>query len=152
MNRQIACIAALIVLSMPTLSFSAKLSLEIFVSEPNEINVTSALIMGSTEMMVVSSQGTKSSANRLADTIEGKRLKLKYIYLTHPHLDHSQGAGILLNRFPEAKFIASPEVARLQRIRIALDDKLAKSRYEENAAVPSVPAEDYAESQILIER
>ncbi|WP_026971100.1 MBL fold metallo-hydrolase [Aliagarivorans marinus] len=127
------------------------LSLEIFVAEPEEINVTSALIMGPTEMMVMSAQGTRSAALRLADLIESKGLALKYVFLSHPHLDHSQGAGILLERFPEARFIATPEVAALQRHRIPLDDKMATSRYGTNAAVPSLPAEDYLADTIEID-
>ncbi len=137
--------------SAPAVSDEYSLSLEIFVSDPNEINVTSVLIMGTNEMMVVSAQGTKSAALRLADTIESKGLILKYIFLTHPHLDHSQGAGILLQRFPEAKFIATPKVGVLQRLRMDADDKLAKKRHKNNAAVPSVPTEDHEEDSLDID-
>ena len=82
--------------------------------------MTSVLIMGQTEMMVVCAQAKRSSAMRLADLIASKGLDLKYVFLTHPHLDHSQGAGILLERFPSAEFIATPEVGKLQRHRIRL--------------------------------
>ena len=134
-----------------TAASEGELTLEVFVSEPNEINVTSPLIMGPTEMMVMSAQGTKSAAIRLADRIEeikGDRT-LKYIFLSHPHLDHSQGAGILLERFPEAQFIATPEVAALQRFRMVPDDELAMRRHKTNAAVPSVPVTTYTEDEIL---
>ena len=129
----------------------SQLSLEIFVSEPNEVNVTSALIMGPTEMMVVSAQGTKSAAIDLADVIEGKGKSLKYIFLTHPHLDHAQGASVLKQRFPEARFIATPITAFMQRNRIPTSDALAVARYGDNAAVPSVPAEDYHGSKLFID-
>ena len=124
-------------------SSAAPLELEVFVSEPKEINITSVLVMGPREMMVVSAQGTKSAATRLADLIASKDRTLKYIFLTHPHLDHSQGAGVLLKRFPEAQFIATPEVAALQRRRMPMDDALAAARFGDNAAIPSVPAEDF---------
>ena len=127
------------------------LSLEVFVAEPEEINVTSALIMGPTEMMVVCAQATRSSANRLADLIESKDRELRYVFLTHAHLDHSQGAGILLERFPGARFIATPEVGALQRLRIPADDDLASSRYGDNAAIPSIPVEDYAGDRIMVD-
>jgi len=130
--------------------WASELKLEIFVSEPNEINVTSPLIMGPTEMMVVAAQATKASATRLAETIKKKGLKLKYIFLTHAHQDHSQGAGILLNQFPKAKFIATPEVAALQRKRLPHDNELSKKRHGENAAI-GVPAEDYTASTLDID-
>ena len=58
-----------------------------------EVNVNSVLIMGRTETPVVRAQGTRSAALRLADVIASKDLSLGYVYLTHPHLDHSQGAS-----------------------------------------------------------
>ncbi|MPW28102.1 MBL fold metallo-hydrolase [Agarivorans sp. B2Z047] len=148
---QLLFISTFMFSSMYSNANESKLSLEVFISEPSEINVTSALIKGSSEMMVVSAQGTKSAANRLADQIEKTGLTLKYIFLTHPHLDHSQGASVLTKRFPEAQFIATPEVAALQRHRIELDDDLASSRHGDNAAIPSVPAIDYSETSLLID-
>lgn len=127
------------------------LELEIFVSEPAEINVVSTLIMGPEHMMVVSAQATKSAASRLADLIEEKDRKLVYIFLTHPHFDHYQGASVLKERFPDARFIAPPEVARLQRVRAPMDDENSSARMGDNAAVPSPPAEDYASDVIEID-
>ena len=127
------------------------LKLEIFVSEPEEINLSSALIIGPTEMMVVCAQTTKSAANRLADLIDQHARKLKYIFLTHPHFDHHLGAGILKERFPEARFIASPEVGRLQRIRRTYDENFAQQSLGDNTPTPSIPVEDYDADTILID-
>ena len=135
----------------PSQQQRSNLNLEIFVAEPDEINVTSALIMGPSEMMVVSAQGTKSAATRLADRIEATGLDLRYIFLTHPHLDHSQGAGILLERFPGAEFVTTPEIAFVQKHRMAIDDVFAKARYGDNAAIPSVPVQAYRENTFLID-
>ncbi|EAQ64181.1 hypothetical protein MED121_01075 [Marinomonas sp. MED121] len=127
------------------------LEVDIFVSEPAEINTTSAIIKGKAEMMVVSAQPNISAANRLADTIEETGLTLKYIFVTHAHLDHFQGAVILLKRFPNAEFIATPKVANMIEARIELSDDLARSRYGDNAAVPSIPATPYSKNIILID-
>ena len=132
-------------------SQNAQLELELFVSEPDEINVVSALIIGPTEMMVVSAQGTKSAANRLADRIEETDRTLRYIFLTHPHFDHHQGASVLKARFPMARFVASPDVARLQRVRAPMDDEQSRARLGANAAVPYVLAEDYPADTIEID-
>ena len=148
--KSILAIAATL-LWLPAATLASELELEIFVAEPEEINVTSALIMGPTEMLVVCGQATRSSATRLADLIASKDRELEFVFLTHPHLDHSQGAGILLERFPSARFIAVPAVGELQRLRIPADDDLAASRYGDNAAIPSVPVEDYLDQTIVID-
>lgn len=122
-----------------------------FVSQPQEINVSSPIVFGDTEAIVFAPQGTKSSANRLADVIEKTGRKLKYVYLGHPHLDHSQGASVLKERFPNAKFIAEPKVAALQRLRIADNDEMANKRYGENAAIPSIPFEDFDSDKLFID-
>ncbi|MEM9022768.1 MAG: MBL fold metallo-hydrolase [Bacteroidota bacterium] len=127
------------------------LELEVYVSEPAEVNVTSVLIMGPTEMVVVCAQATKSSVNRLADLIEEKGRTLKYIFLTHPHFDHHLGGRILKERFPEARYVASPEVARLQQVRTGYDDQFAQQNLGENAVVPSIPVEPYADSTFTID-
>ena len=108
---------ALIVLSLSAIptALGSGLELEIFVSEPEEINITSVLIKGPTEMMVMCAQGQKSSATRLADRIEEIGLELKYIFLSHAHLDHSQGAGILKERFPKAEMEYKHNSSKVKR-------------------------------------
>ncbi|WP_372572326.1 MBL fold metallo-hydrolase [Ruegeria jejuensis] len=150
MQKLTTFVAATALSLMGGASLADGLELEIFVSEPNEINVTSALIMGPTEMMVMSAQGTRSSAERLADLIDSKGLDLEYIFLSHPHLDHSQGASVLLERFPDAKFISTPEIAAVQTHRIPIDDAAAAARHKENA-LTSIPAEPYEGDTIEID-
>lgn len=122
-----------------------------FISEANEINVSSSLIMGEKEIVVVATQATKYASERLADEIEKTGLKLTYVYLGHAHLDHSQGASILKQRFPDAKFVAEPTVAKLQQLRIESDDERAIARFGDNAAVPSVPFEPLDSDVLMIE-
>lgn len=122
-----------------------------FISEESEINVSSTLIMGKKEAMVVTAQATKSSATRLAEEIKKTGLALTYVFLDHAHLDHSQGAVVLKEYFPEAKFIAAPKVAALQQVRMKADDEMAIKRYGDNAAVPSIPFQAYNENTIMLE-
>lgn len=127
------------------------LRLRHFVSETNEINVSSSMIMGNKEMILVATQATKLAAGRLADEIEKTGLKLTTVYLGHAHLDHSQGASVLKKRFPEAQFVAAPRVAELQQFRMEADDERAISRYGELAAVPSVPFEPLDSDRLMLE-
>lgn len=127
------------------------LRLKHFVSELNEINVSSSMIMGEKEMVLVATQATKLSAERLADEIEKTGLSLTTVYLGHAHLDHSQGAAILQQRFPNARFLAAPDVARLQQFRMAADDERARNRYGKYAAVPSVPFQPLDSNKLILE-
>ncbi|WP_372572315.1 MBL fold metallo-hydrolase [Ruegeria jejuensis] len=122
-----------------------------FISQANEINVSSSLIMGDKEVICVTAQATKYAAERLADEIEKTGRKLTYIYLDHPHLDHSQGATILKQRFPDAKCVGAPKVVKLQHLRMAADDEMARKRYGDNAAVPSLPFEPLDTDKIMLE-
>ncbi|WP_430413811.1 MBL fold metallo-hydrolase [Parasphingorhabdus sp.] len=127
------------------------LRLRHFVSELNEINVSSSMIMGEQDMVLVATQATKLAAERLADEIEATGLNLETVYLGHAHTDHSQGASVLKQRFPEAQFLAAPRVSELQQLRMADDDERAISRFGENAAVPSVPFEPFDSDVITLE-
>jgi glyoxylase-like metal-dependent hydrolase (beta-lactamase superfamily II) len=48
----------------------------------------------------------------LADSIAATGKNLKYIYITHPHGDHFYGLQLLLDRFPNAKAIATKAVVK----------------------------------------
>ena len=122
-----------------------------FISQANEINVSSSLVMGEKELILFTAQATKYAAERLADEIEKTGLELTYVYLDHAHLDHSQGASVLVKRFPDAKFVGAPKVVQLQRLRMKSDDKMARKRYGDNAAVPSIPFEPLDSDRLMIE-
>lgn len=51
----------------------------------------------------------------LADWIESKGRRLEAIYLTHAHPDHFFGLTALLERFPDARAIARPNVVAAMR-------------------------------------
>ena len=48
-----------------------------------------------------------NSLKKSLDYLKIKKNDLDYILLTHPHIDHAGGVGILLNSFPQAKIICS---------------------------------------------
>lgn len=122
-----------------------------FISQPEELNLSSSLIMGDKEIICVTAQATKSAAERLADVIEETGRKLTYVYLDHPHYDHSQGASVLIKRFPDAQFVAEPKVAKLQQLRMKFEDDFARSDLGENAAVPSIPFQPLAADKLMID-
>src|SRR5689334_7479530 len=86
---------------------STPLALDVYTADAQGIGVTSALIYGETEALLVDTQFRISDAEKLADRIAGKGRRLKAILVTHPHFDHFYGASVLLRRFPGTPVYAS---------------------------------------------
>ncbi|QGY32312.1 MBL fold metallo-hydrolase [Pantoea cypripedii] len=81
-------------------------------SDKNDgFGVTSTIIYGDTDAILVDAQFTLSNAHRLvADLMELKR-DLKIIYLTHLHPDHYLGLEVIKSVYPNAKVVAYKEAA-----------------------------------------
>jgi glyoxylase-like metal-dependent hydrolase (beta-lactamase superfamily II) len=86
---------------------STPLALDIYTADTQGIGVTSTLVYGDTEAILVDTQFRISDAEKLADRIAGKGRRLKAIVVTHPHFDHFYGASVLLRRFPGTPVYAS---------------------------------------------
>lgn len=81
-------------------------------SDTNDgFGVTSTIIYGDTDAMLVDAQFTLSNAHRLvAELMELKR-DLKFIYLTHLHPDHYLGLEVIKSVYPSAEVVAYKKVA-----------------------------------------
>ena len=71
--------------------------------------ITSTLIFGEYDAVLVDAMTTVAEAEALADWVALHNRNLETIYITHAHFDHFYGLGILLDRFPGARAIATPE-------------------------------------------
>ncbi|MEV7661936.1 MBL fold metallo-hydrolase [Paenarthrobacter sp. NPDC089316] len=71
---------------------------------------TATLISGATEVVLIDALYLKDDVQDLGDLIERTEKKLTTIYVTHDHADHYLGSGPLLERFPDAKYVALPGV------------------------------------------
>src|SRR4029077_19542628 len=70
--------------------------------------ITSTLIYGEYDAVLVDTLATVTEAEALADWVALHHRNLTTIYITHGHLDHFGGLGVLLRRYPEARAIATP--------------------------------------------
>ena len=105
---------ALIALSVVARAESSALALDVYTADTHPaavadtgIGVTSTLIYGDHEAILVDTQFRISDAEKLADRIAAKGRRLKAILVTHPHFDHFYGASVLLKRFPGTPVYAS---------------------------------------------
>ena len=77
--------------------------------------MASTLIYGSREAVLVDAFLTVGQAEDLAAWVASKGKRLKAIYITHGHGDHWFGVGTLLERFPDAKVLATSDVIEVMR-------------------------------------
>ena len=110
---------------------TAKLSWDVFVTpglpvvtadRPPGITETffqataSTLIYGDRDAVLVDAFMTVAQATVLADWAASKGKNLTTIYITHGHGDHWFGAGTLLQRFPNARLLATPNTIEAMRL------------------------------------
>ena len=78
--------------------------------------MTSTLIFGEDEAVLVDALTTVAEAEALASWVALHHRNLTTIYITHGHIDHFAGLSVLLQRFPDARAIATAKsVALMQK-------------------------------------
>jgi glyoxylase-like metal-dependent hydrolase (beta-lactamase superfamily II) len=77
--------------------------------------ISSTLIYGKRDAVLVDAFITVEQADALVDWVEASGKNLTMIYVTHGHGDHFFGIGALLDRFPNARAVATPDVVKLMR-------------------------------------
>jgi glyoxylase-like metal-dependent hydrolase (beta-lactamase superfamily II) len=77
--------------------------------------MASTLIYGVRDAVLVDAFMTVKQANALADWVAARGKNVTTIYITHGHGDHWFGVGTLLERFPNAKAVATPNTVKVMR-------------------------------------
>ena len=77
--------------------------------------ISSTLISGERDAVLVDTPITIEQARALANWIAARGKNLTTIYATHGHGDHFFGTSTILERFPGARFVARPEVIKVMR-------------------------------------
>jgi glyoxylase-like metal-dependent hydrolase (beta-lactamase superfamily II) len=83
--------------------------------------ISATLITGERDAVLVDAVMTSGQAAELGDWAAATGKNLTTVYVTHGHGDHWLGLGTILERFPDAKAVAIPSVARNIASQIASD-------------------------------
>src|ERR1700676_3220125 len=77
--------------------------------------ISSTLIYGKRDAVLVDAFITVEQADALAGWVKRSGKNLTTIYATHGHGDHFFGIGALQDRFPNARAVATPDVVKVMR-------------------------------------
>jgi glyoxylase-like metal-dependent hydrolase (beta-lactamase superfamily II) len=88
----------------------APLTLSVYTSDAYGYAVTSTVVYGEREAMLIDPQFLRTPANEVVDLIRSTGRELTLIYSTHAHPDHFLGVAAILEAFPNARYVALPEV------------------------------------------
>src|SRR6202051_1084925 len=79
------------------------------------VPTSATLIFGQQDAVLVDAFLTIEQAATLVEWVAASGKNLTTIYITHGHGDHFFGIGALLNRFPKARAVATPDVVETMR-------------------------------------
>lgn len=69
-----------------------KISIDVFVGAENAFHVTSTIVSGEHDAVLIDAQFTRSDAQGLAEKIKATGKNLTTVYVTHGHPDHYWGS------------------------------------------------------------
>jgi glyoxylase-like metal-dependent hydrolase (beta-lactamase superfamily II) len=85
------------------------------------VSNSATLISGRKDAVLVDTFLTLDQAKVLADWVAASGKNLTAIYVTHGHGDHFFGLGPLLERFPQARALATPEIVEAMERNLSPD-------------------------------
>jgi glyoxylase-like metal-dependent hydrolase (beta-lactamase superfamily II) len=92
------------------------LNVEVITASPEGFLVTSTLVSGAHEAVLIDAQFTLADAKNVVARIQASGKKLTTVYVTHSHPDHYFGFVAIKEAFPDAKLVALPAtVAEIEK-------------------------------------
>lgn len=141
MNRLIALAASTLMTLSAFAADKAPLTLDVYNAEPSSFSVTSTVVYGDTEAMVIDSGFTKADALRIAAKVLDSGKALKTIFISQADPDYYFGAETLHQIFPDAEIITTPAVRKVIEKKLAGKVAFWGPKMGANAPVnPIVPA------------
>jgi glyoxylase-like metal-dependent hydrolase (beta-lactamase superfamily II) len=114
--------------------------------------MTSTLIFGEHDAVLVDALTTVAEAEALADWVALHHRNLRIIYITHGHADHFYGLSVLLARFPNARAIATPNsVQEMRKFLVPPLDQIMEGSWPGQLATKLVTAEPYENGTFTLE-
>jgi glyoxylase-like metal-dependent hydrolase (beta-lactamase superfamily II) len=129
----------------------APLKLEVVTGSPEGFLVTSTLVTGQKEALLIDAQFTLGDGKKVADAIKATGKTLTTVYVTHSHPDHYFGFAAIKEAFPNAKLVALPST--VEEIRATWEGKVKqwKPMYKDAITDKPVLPEPLAGTSLALE-
>lgn len=103
-----ASLFALVAATSATAFAETKLTTTVHTASQTGFLVTSTLVAGEKDAVLIDAQFSKADAHRLVAAILESKKNLTHVYVTHFHPDHYFGLEVIKQAFPKAKLVALP--------------------------------------------
>ena len=114
--------------------------------------ITSTLIFGEHDAVLVDAMMTVAEAEALADWVALHNRNLETIYITHAHFDHFYGLSVLLDRFPRARAIATLKTVKAMQMFLSpAVERLARRLFPGQVPTKLVAPEPYERDTFTLE-
>jgi glyoxylase-like metal-dependent hydrolase (beta-lactamase superfamily II) len=110
MKRSVFVAGTLLALGLAGPLRAADLTVTTYTASDAGFAVTSTLIAGERDAILVDAQFLLGEAQKVAEMVRNSAKNLKYILVTHGHPDHFFGLQVLREAFPDARIIAPASV------------------------------------------
>jgi len=97
-------------MTLSGLRAQSKLKIEVYTADPAGLQVTSTLIEGPRNILLVDAQFTQADAAKLVEKIKASGKTLMAVFITSSNPDHYFGLTTLRAAFPKVKVWATPSV------------------------------------------
>jgi glyoxylase-like metal-dependent hydrolase (beta-lactamase superfamily II) len=141
---------ALATLATPARAES-KLSVQVFTASPQGFLVSSAIVSGEKDAVLIDGQLTLADAHRLVGALIDAKKNLTTIYVTHFHPDHYFGLVVVKQAFPKAKILAQPVTIAAIKKTWAAKVKQWSPMFGDNLTTKPVIPSPLTGSSILLE-
>jgi glyoxylase-like metal-dependent hydrolase (beta-lactamase superfamily II) len=108
MTKTKSLVAAALLSSATAAADPKPLDVKVFTGSPSGFLVTSTIVSGEKDAIVIDAQFDLANAHRLVAELLDSRKNLTTVYVTHAHPDHYFGLQVIHDAFPKAKLVALP--------------------------------------------
>ena len=142
---------ALTALALSSTANAQALQIHPYLAKPEHFGVTSTLIEGDKEVMLVNAQFSKSEALRIAADILDRGKTLSTIFFSYGDPDYYFGLDVFQHYFPKVKIIATPETVKHIQATQALKVQYWGPQMGANAPSKIIVPEVYPDKTLTLE-
>jgi glyoxylase-like metal-dependent hydrolase (beta-lactamase superfamily II) len=102
-----AVLSTAALVAAPGSAEAEKLTAQVYTASPTGFLVTSTLVSGAKDAILIDAQFSLADAHRLVAMILESKKNLTTIYITHFHPDHYFGLAVIQKAFPKAKIVTN---------------------------------------------